>query len=111
LSALLYPTLVVVGYSLLLAALFRQRRNVKRFAAELKLTLPPDQIQARAAWGWIVAGILLTIAGAFWGLPMMLAAGAHRRYIKDVSRDARAQIARGVEAMMERRRKLPISVA
>jgi hypothetical protein len=51
---------------------------------------------------WVVTGLLLALSGCLWGLFMMLAAGAHRRYINEVSRDVRAQIADRIEQMRGR---------
>jgi hypothetical protein len=43
---------------------------------------------------WLLAGLTLCWAGGFWGMPLMLAAGAHRRYIKSTSQRLRQDLAR-----------------
>src|SRR4029434_9377313 len=47
-----------------------------------KNEIPPQKLELGLAPVWIVAGGLLAVGkGAVWALPVMLAAGAHRRYI------------------------------
>jgi hypothetical protein len=57
------------------------------------------------AWPlWIFGGLILSTTGALWGIPMMLAAAAQRRYINHTSRDARQGVARVVRDAMCRDR-------
>ena len=54
---------------------------------------------------WIVAGLLLTIGrGAIWAFPVLLAAGAHRRYIMQGSVRMRSLLAERLRAMLLERR-------
>lgn len=53
---------------------------------------------------WLAAGVLLAAGGAFWGLAVMLAAGAHRRYINVVSAQVRAALADRLCAVLRQHR-------
>jgi hypothetical protein len=53
---------------------------------------------------WIVAGLALLLSGAAWGLPVMLACAAHRRYIRVGSVRTRALLAERMREILMRRR-------
>jgi hypothetical protein len=53
---------------------------------------------------WIVAGVVLAVAGGLWGVPVLLAAGAHRRYIIEGSVRMRSTLAERLRAMLLERR-------
>lgn len=55
---------------------------------------------------WLVGGIVLASLGALWGIPMMLAAGAHRRYIRHASPELRQSVAERVRTMVTLHRPL-----
>jgi hypothetical protein len=58
-------------------------------------------------WGlrpmWLVAGIVLTVMGAGWGLPMMLAGALQRRYVLSTGRRMRGMVAERLRAMLSLR--------
>lgn len=58
---------------------------------------------------WIGGGVLLTIAGAIWGVPVMVAGGAHRRYTIGTSVLIRSMLAERMRTILETRRP-PIRV-
>jgi len=53
---------------------------------------------------WMLGALCLIIARAPWGLLMMLAGAAQRRYIITSGRNTRADVAQRLRAMIERRR-------
>jgi hypothetical protein len=53
---------------------------------------------------WIIAGLVLAMSGALWGIPVMLAAGAHRRYIRNIDPPTRAALAERLRSMLLQRR-------
>jgi hypothetical protein len=53
---------------------------------------------------WIAAGLAFAFGGAVWGLPLMLAAGAQRGYIRGASVQTRAQLAQRLREMLLARR-------
>jgi hypothetical protein len=57
---------------------------------------------------WFVAGVLMVMMQAPWGLAAMLAGGAHRRYITWTNWHTRAELAQRVRAMMIRRGAAPV---
>lgn len=85
-------------------AVQRHAARVGNYVAAVRQKLGP--IEHSPAWVnapmvWIIIGFVLLIAGCVWGLAMMLAAGAHRRYIKHTSAAIRAQIASRVQTLMQ----------
>jgi hypothetical protein len=73
-----------------------QRQNV----SEIVLFNSPFDMRPM----WIIAGIILACSGALWGLPVMLAAGAHRRYTRTVSLQTRSEIAQRLRAILSQQR-------
>ncbi len=67
-----------------------------------EVPLPATELGLRPMW--IIAGIILASGGALWGIPVMLAAGAHRRYIKGASVQTRAILAERLRALLRQRR-------
>ena len=63
--------------------------------SKLRLIAPPL---------WIIAGIALTLCGGLWALPVMLAAGAQRRYVRSTSLQVRSEIAQRLRAMLAQQR-------
>lgn len=62
---------------------------------------------------WILGGVILTFTGALWGLPVMLAGGAHRRYTIGTSVLLRSMLAERMRAMLSARKpaiRLPAPV-
>jgi hypothetical protein len=56
---------------------------------------------------WIIAGVgLAACGGALWAIPVMLAAGAHRRYIIGTSAQTRAILAERVRSILLQRRPI-----
>lgn len=53
---------------------------------------------------WIIGGLILALQGAYWGLPVMLAAGAHRRYTSGQSVILRGALAERLRAILLARR-------
>lgn len=53
---------------------------------------------------WIVAGLVLAAGGALWALPVLLAAGAHHRYIRSGSFRMRSALADRLRQMLLARR-------
>lgn len=84
--------------------------NVRAFADAFNFAmrrdgLPDIGVRPRDAmphWTWITCGIVLALFGCLWGLPMMLAAGVHRRYTNTLSQSMRAEIADRIVSMMRR---------
>jgi hypothetical protein len=67
--------------------------------------IPSPSIELGLGPAWAVTGIVLAAGtGALWAIPMMLAAGAHRRYIMRGSVHTRAQLAERLRAMLAQRR-------
>ncbi|WP_428938369.1 zinc ribbon domain-containing protein [Fontivita pretiosa] len=78
-----------------------------------ELPLPKLELGLRPVW--IALGVGLSAAGGLWGLPLMLAAAAHRRYTTRSSVRQRAELAERLRAMLLQRRPMmrvprPISV-
>jgi hypothetical protein len=63
---------------------------------------PPLQLGLRATW--IIAGLAMVMMGAIWGFPVLLAAGAHRRYTISTSVLTRAALADRLRALLAQRR-------
>jgi hypothetical protein len=105
---------VIFGFAIILAfacqwlAISKFAGRVNEFITALEDPLtgnfaPPQQQQALLPrWRWFVAGTVLLLGGIAWGLPMMVAGGAHKRYINDISRAIRNTIADRIEALMQR---------
>lgn len=53
---------------------------------------------------WITGGILLSMGGAFWAIPMMLAAAAQRRYTSRIGVATRHRLAQSVREIMQTHR-------
>ncbi|HEY7091504.1 MAG TPA: zinc ribbon domain-containing protein [Tepidisphaeraceae bacterium] len=65
----------------------------------------PPEMEFGIRPGWIIAGLVLAVSGgAIWALPVMLAAGAHRRYIMRGSVGLRAMLADRMRTMLAHRR-------
>ena len=98
-----YSVVLCLGFLSLLVAVHLQRSGVRRYTARITdETVNPivnDNSADESLTRWSIFGVVLMILGCGWGLPMMLAAGAHRRYINEVSRDVRAQIADHIDAL------------
>jgi hypothetical protein len=63
---------------------------------------------------WLVAGFLLSMGGAIWAIPMMLAAAAQRRYTNRIGVATRHRLAQSVREIMQTRRpemNVPMPVA
>lgn len=101
-----YSVVLGLGFLALLVAVHLQRSGVHRCTARISdETVKPivnGNLADESLTRWSICGVILTILGCGWGLPMMLAAGAHRRYINEVSRDVRARIADRIEQMRGR---------
>ncbi len=61
---------------------------------------PPSMLMPRPLY--LVAGAIPAMYGFVWALPMMLAGGAHRRYIMSAGREMRAQLARRLRSLLAR---------
>ena len=94
-SATVYIALLIAGYAVLYAALRAHVRAVSGFRQALRGGGEAVTVSHGAAW--LIVGVTLLLGGCLWGFAMMLAAGAHRRYINEVSGHVRAQIARHIE--------------
>ena len=49
---------------------------------------------------WLIAGLVLTWSGALWGLPIMLAGAAHRRYTIGTSVLVRSMLAERMRMLL-----------
>jgi hypothetical protein len=84
--------------------------NVNRFVDALNVYLDSKRLGEVSPLGlqlglgplWIVTGLMMIGGGVPWGLPMMLAAGAQRRYIKAGAGSTRWQIAGALRAAIGR---------
>ena len=101
-----YSVVLGLGFLSLLVAVQLQRSGVHRYTSRISDEIKKPGLNGNSADAsltrWSICGVILLILGCGWGLPMMLAAGAHRRYINEVSRDVRAQIADRIEQMRGR---------
>jgi hypothetical protein len=85
------------------------RRFVSRFSqvAEAegvnRVRAEPVGTTIRPLW-MAGAGVLIAVAHARWGLLMMLAGAAQRRYITTAGRNTRAELAQRLRSLVERRR-------
>jgi hypothetical protein len=61
---------------------------------------PPSMLMPRPVF--LLAGALPSLYGFVWALPMMLAGGAHRRYIMQSGSGMRAQLARRLRLLLAR---------
>jgi hypothetical protein len=104
-----YAVPLVAGYMVgLFGAIQAQKANVARLVLPLNAVLHDagqptigHRHPMTFSWDWVTTGVMLLVAGCVWGFPMMLAAGAHRRYINEESLDLREQIARRIEGMTQ----------
>jgi hypothetical protein len=93
------------------------QQNVQRFLlyfndlAERKglSPIPLPKLELGLAPLWIVAALLLASTGAIWAIPVMLAAGAHRRYTLGTSVQTRSMLAERLRTVLSERRP-PLSV-
>lgn len=67
-----------------------------------EIPLPPPELGIRPLW--VIAGLALALGGALWALPVMLATGAHRRYIRVSSVRTRALLAERLRMLLQQRR-------
>jgi hypothetical protein len=63
---------------------------------------PPLHLGLRPTW--IIAAMFMVLMGALWGFPVLLAAGAHRRYTISTSVMTRAALADRLRALLAQRR-------
>ncbi len=97
---------MTVGFAYVfhMLAVNRAAANVTRFAGALGVPVAADGWAVTSSTWWCVPAAAVLVVGCFWGLPMMLAAGAQWRYMKAFSRDARTGVARRVETMTQTER-------
>jgi hypothetical protein len=100
-----YMLLVAGGFvpcSWVALKLFADR--VQEYAHALdSASLPASRdivVPAAPDWKWLACGVALLAAGCIWGPAMMLAAGAHRRYINQSTSALRADITARLRALM-----------
>lgn len=84
------------------------RRFTEKFNRILEWEGVPPVASPRVGPGvrpmWIAGAILLALINAIWGVPMMLAGAAQRRYITDIAAGNRAALAERVNLMLALRR-------
>ncbi|HSI37086.1 MAG: hypothetical protein ACAI43_18995 [Phycisphaerae bacterium] len=113
---------LLVTYGLHWLQVMLHAADVRRFVARFsqvaegegvnRVRAEPVGTTIRPLW-MAGAGALIAVAHAPWGLLMMLAGAAHRRYITVASRNTRAELAQRLRTMLERRRPgvaLPVPV-
>jgi hypothetical protein len=114
------PEAVIFAFSLPAAAVCNwahlawHQQNIERYVRWFnhlasrqnlqEIALPPIELGLRPLW--IVTGLLISLTGALWALPVMLAAAAHRRYIRVGSPKVRAALAERLRAMLLARRPM-----
>jgi hypothetical protein len=85
----------------------RMSRFVERFnrlaAAEHLAPVQPPATQLGVSAGSVVLGVLFVLTGAVWGLPMLLAAAAQRRYIVRASTRLHESLAQRVRDLLRQR--------
>jgi hypothetical protein len=99
---------LLIGYGAywlsLIAHQVRARKFVGRFNAFARQNVLQEVPVPKFSLGlrpfWLIGGAIMASNGLIWALPMMLAAGAQRRYIKDRSRSMRATLAQRVRDVL-----------
>jgi hypothetical protein len=111
--AMVFTAALAAGYLLCHLAgvneyIARMRRFVEAFnrlaAAERLTPVQAPRWQLGASGAAIVLGVLLAVVGAWWGLPMMLAAAAQHGYVNNSTYQLRRDMAQRVRDYMRRTR-------
>jgi hypothetical protein len=107
-----WVTLLGVGYISLWLAMQMQQNAVRRFERMFsvfatregasEVPTPRPSLGLRPIW--LIAGIVLSLGGAIWAIPMMLAGAAQRRYTKRIVVATRVKLAQSVREIMQSRR-------
>ena len=84
---------------------FVERFNAFATKHDLELVTEPHP-KLGLNWPWIVGVVGLLVLGAWWGVPMMLAAAAQARYIRKDGRTLRLALAARAQALLARRRPM-----
>ena len=101
-----------VGYIALWLGMQIQHNSVRRFVRMYDLLATREGARPvpapRPSLGlrplWILGGILLSMGGAIWAIPMMLAGAAQRRYTNRIEVTTRLHLAQSVREIMQMRR-------
>jgi hypothetical protein len=101
-----------VGYISLWLAMQIQQNAVRRFVRMFSVVAQREGASEvptpRPSLGlrplWLGAGIVLSLGGAIWAIPMMLAAAAQRRYTKRIGAATRVKLMQSVREIMHLRR-------
>lgn len=88
------------------------RRGIERFVEQFnKLALAerlppvaPPAIARGPALAWVATGVILTLMGAIWGIPLALAGLAQRRFINVSAARTRSEMADRVRVILTRSR-------
>jgi hypothetical protein len=109
LTAMLFTCLVGSAAIFNWVHILWHQRNINRylvlfnqFAIEQEwrpIPLPRAETGTRPLW--LLAGVSLFLIGAIWGLPVMLAMGAHRRYTMRTSVRVRAELAERMRTLLK----------
>jgi len=88
--------------------------DVKRFVDRINPIIVAEQLPPIPRPGnglglffcpmWIIAAVMMTSYGAWWGIPMLMAAAAQRRYVRGVSPRLRREIINRLRDIEENRR-------